>query len=591
MSEAPPPLDNRPSSVIGELRHLIKLTEEIKQSLESQRKILQMRKMSLPPMVTRTLSSVERNLGKLENSVLTDQTELGQLRALADTYLIMTSSLDLDSVLTQAMDVVINLTDAERGYIALKDDVTGDIEFRIQQESGLLPKQGGSGAPQVSRSIINDVLDTGQSLLADNAYKDDRLQGNMSIANLTLRSVLCVPLKYRDEVIGVVYVDNRLRAGVFEEREKSLLESFANQATVAIQNARLYEEIQQSLKQISETKELTDNVFASIGSGVITTDDTHRVIQINNAAAQILRQAEDEAIGKELKQVLPDVTADLDVHLATVRETGAEQILEAEFNVSQDKRVALSMKLNPLRDSTGQTQGIAMVVDDLTEQKRSQARVSTVKRYLPPQMVDDIQAISALEMGGVRQEVTCLFVDVRALSTFPSDFRPQQIMETVNVYLSKATEAVHVADGIIDKYMGNVLMALFNTQLNPMEDHSLRAVRATLAIRNAFLEVYSELGIDPAPHYYRAGIHTGIATLGNVGSVRRREFTAIGDTINTAKRIEENCTYGKMIISEATYTHLQPYLNGDTSIDIKDGGQVKMKGKTSEMQVYEVYTA
>lgn len=589
MSESPLP-PSRPSTILGEVQQLIKLVEEIKLSLESQRKLLQMRKMSLPPMVMRTLSSIERNLARLQDGMMGDQTELGQLRAIADTYLIMTSSLDLDAVLNQAMDVVINLTDAERGYIILRDENTGDIEFRIQQESGLLPKQGGSSAPQISRTIINEVLDSGESLLEDNAYKDERLQGNMSIANLALRSVLCVPLKYRDDVIGVVYVDNRLRAGVFEQREKSLLESFANQATVAIQNARLYADIQHSLKQISETKELTDNVFASIGSGVITTDATHRVIQINNAAAQILRQAEDEAIGKELRHVLPDVTADIDEHLLTVQETGAEQTLEAEFDVAQDKRIAVSVKLNPLRDGGGQTQGIAMVVDDLTEQKRSQARVSTVKRYLPPQMVDDIHAISALEMGGVRQEVTCLFVDVRALSTFASDFRPQQVMENLNIYLSKATEAIHAVDGIIDKYMGNVVMALFNTQLNPMEDHSLHAVKAALAIRTAFLEVYSELGINPNPHYYRAGIHTGIATLGNVGSVRRREFTAIGDTINTAKRIEENCVYGKMIISDATYNHLQPYLNGDSQIQIADGGTVKMKGKASEMQVYEVDT-
>ena len=155
MTESPEP--NGQLSILSELLQLKKLAEETKVSLESQRKILQMRQMSLPPMVMRTLSSIERDLGKMESVIVSDQTELGQLRALADTYTIITSSLDLDGVLNQAMDVIINLTDAERGYIILKDPDTGELEFRIQQESGLMPKQGGSGAPQVSMTIINEV--------------------------------------------------------------------------------------------------------------------------------------------------------------------------------------------------------------------------------------------------------------------------------------------------------------------------------------------------------------------------------------------------------------------------------------------------
>ena len=382
-------------------------------------------------------------------------------------------------------------------------------------------------------------LENGTSLLADNAYKDDRLQGNLSVANLTLRSVLCVPLTYREVVIGAVYVDNRLRSGVFEQREKTLLESFSNQASVAIQNARLYERIQKSLREITEMKELTDNVFESIGSGVITTDSNDVVTQINNAAAHILEHHEDDAINKKIHQVIPGVSSDLDEHLRDVRNSGEGQMLEAELEVPRRGRIAVTMKFNPLRATDGQTQGVAMVIDDLTERKRSEAHIDTVKRYLPPQLVDDIHAIAKLDLGGVRQEVTCMFVDVRPLDTFPADFRPQQIMETMNIYLEKATEAVHEHDGIIDKYMGNVVMALFNTQLNPMTDHTLNAVKAILDIREKFEALYSELGINPNPHYYRGGIHTGIATLGNVGSIKRREFTAIGDTINTSKRIEK----------------------------------------------------
>jgi GAF domain-containing protein len=163
-------------------------------------------------MALQSLSSIQQELEKLENGLVEDQTELAQLRSLVDTSAMINSSLDLDEVLSGAMDVVITLTNAERGYIILKDPDSGKLDFRITRdiETG---QRRGDGGVQVSNTILNEVLETGEPLLADNAYKDERLQGNLSIANFALRSVLCVPLKYKDRVIGVVYVDNRLRRG------------------------------------------------------------------------------------------------------------------------------------------------------------------------------------------------------------------------------------------------------------------------------------------------------------------------------------------------------------------------------------------
>src|SRR5690606_21318477 len=122
------------------------------------------------------------------------------------------------------------------------------------------------------------------------------------------------------------------------------------------------------------------------------------------------------------------------------------------------------------------------VMDDMTAQRAEEETLNSIKRYLPPAMVDDIVRISQIDLGGERREVTCMFVDVRPVSTFPADFRPQQVMEQLNVYFSIVTDCVHAANGIIDKYMGNEVMALFNTQLNPMEDHTVRAILTALDI-------------------------------------------------------------------------------------------------------------
>jgi adenylate cyclase len=581
--------NDQQQTLIGELRQLKALVEEIEVTLRSQRDILKARGMNLPPMALHTVATASQDLARLETSLVSEQTELGQLRALAETTAMINSTLDVDEVLHRAMDAVISLTNAERGYIVLQNPETGELEFRVIRENELSPKQGTS-EPEISHTIVNEVLETGEPLLADNAYKDERLQSGASIARLTLRSVLCVPLKYRDAIGGVVYVDNRLRAGVFEEREKNLLDAFANQASVALENARLYEDIQRSLREIGEMKELMDNVFASIGSGVITADGKHRVMTCNYAASQILEHDQNEVIGRRLGTLLRGIGGDFDMYLARVREYDTTQVVEGELITPVRGRVAVSMKLSPLKDADQVTQGVAMVIDDLTDQREREEILSVMRRYLPPQMVDNIHTISQLDLGGERREVTCIFVEVLPVSTFPDQMRPQQIMEQLNVYLSDATGCIHGCKGVIDKYMGNEIMGLFNTQLNPMDDHALQAVEAALAIREAFIQLYSALSIDPDPHYYRVGIHTGVATLGNVGSLNRREFTAIGDTINLSKRLQENAHAGQIIISEDSRAHLEASLNGGAfPVRFDEQAPIRVKGRQQETRIYEVF--
>lgn len=589
---SPPMTDNQSqqSSVIGELRQLKSLVEETESSLKSQRDILKTRGMNLPPMVMRAISALNKDLGKLERIVLGEQTELGQLRFLADTSSMTNSSLDVDTVLEQAIDVVISLTDAERGYLILTQPDSDELDFRVTRESELAPQQGSSQDPQISQTILREVLETGEPLLADNAYKDERLQSGMSIAQFALRSVLCVPLNYKGQTLGVVYVDNRLRSGVFTDREKNLLVAFANQASVAIENARLYERVQSTLAEIREVKELMDDVFASIGSGVITTDDHNKVTVINRAAESILARPEAEALGADLPALLHGVGVELDNYLSKVREEDTVQVMEAELEVQERGRIAVTMKVSPLKDAARGTDGVAMVLDDLTEQRERDEMLNVMKRYLPPEMVDNIHTISGLALGGERREVTCLYFDVRPVTTFPDDFRPQQIMEELNIYFGAATEVIHAANGVIDKYMGTEIMALFNTQLNPMDDHALIATQVALDIREALVQLYAKLGINPEPHYYRAGMHTGVATLGNVGSLSRREFTAIGDTINLSKRLEENSERGQIIISENTFGEISSLNDGlPSDIRFEERGAIQVKGRQQAIGIYEVF--
>jgi len=140
----------------------------------------------------------------------------------------------------------------------------------------------------VSHTIIERVATEGELLVTVNAFEDMKFTNVESVANLKLRSILCVPLKRKGEVTGVIYADNRMRPNLFSEREQKLVNAFAHQAAIAIENARLFERVRVSLAEITAINDFMDDVFASIASGVITIDAENRITTLNAAAGRIL---------------------------------------------------------------------------------------------------------------------------------------------------------------------------------------------------------------------------------------------------------------------------------------------------------------
>jgi len=574
--------------IVLELQELKTLTREVADKLRAQDEVLRQYGLRLPGGVTQTLSQIIKEIAALEQNVAGESRELTQLRSLAATGALVNSSLDVDEVLMRAMDNVITMAGAERGFIILKRESTGDIEFRIVRDTTNTASKSQDN-PQVSMNIINDVLNSGNPMLSDNAYKDPRMQDHMSVAQFVLRSVICVPLTQRTRTIGALYVDNRLRAGVFTHRELNLLTAFANQAAVAIENARLFEKIQVSLLEITEIKDLMDNVFASIGSGVITTNAAQTVITINRAAEALLSLDNMKVIGKPLLRVLPHIDsgeADVESRLIEALRGGRADSIQITLDLPlREEPSILSLKFSPLQDDNGNTQGATLVLDDITEQTERDAMLTILQNYLPPGMMKHLDRIARIDLGGERRDVTCLFIETRPINSFPPTLVPEELMHQINHYLTVATEVIHAHEGVIDKYMGSEVMVLFNTQLNPQPDHAARAMRVALAMRQAFINDYAARGIAPDPHYYRIGVHTGVATLGNVGSIYRRNFTAIGDTINLSKRLQENATSGQIIISEETWAHARVTVN---DIHVQERDAIQVKGRQQSTRIFEI---
>jgi PAS domain S-box-containing protein len=216
------------------------------------------------------------------------------------------------------MDTIVRLTGAERGFLMLHDE-TGQMTTRIARNW----EQESLNASEfaISRTIIQKVIDSGTAVITTNAQEDPRFGGHESIVAYNLRSILCVPLKVKNELIGVIYADNRMRSGIFNDAERDLLVAFSNQAAVALENARLFASLRRTLEEVTELKNLMDNIFASITSGVITADVRDQITLSNRAAEAIIGQTTAEMLGKRLDEVLPAVAGEINPRVAAVRAT------------------------------------------------------------------------------------------------------------------------------------------------------------------------------------------------------------------------------------------------------------------------------
>lgn len=174
----------------------------------------------------------------------------GRFAKLYELSRVIGSSLDLQTVLNQVMDAIIQLTGAERGFLLMQDDdgnLTVPVRRNIDQET-IDPNA-------ISSTITRQILQSGQAIITTNAQEDPRFAGQASIVTHNLRSIMASPLRVRGNVIGVVYVDNRIRSGMFMEQDLEVLEAFAGQAAVAIDNARLFSATDQALS--ARIEELT----------------------------------------------------------------------------------------------------------------------------------------------------------------------------------------------------------------------------------------------------------------------------------------------------------------------------------------------
>jgi adenylate cyclase len=217
---------------------------------------------------------------------------------------------------------------------------------------------------------------------------------------------------------------------------------------------------------------------------------------------------------------------------------------------------------------------------DILRQTKEMIR-QTFERFVAPSVVEKLlQDPTQVKLGGQLQEVTVMFSDMEGFTSLSERTQPEMLLGILNQYHALVVSIIQSNGGTVDKFIGDGVMSLYNTPL-AQTDHALRAVKTALQIRAALPDFYQQF--DPGYQMrINFGIHTGLAVVGNVGTQQLMEFTAVGDTVNLAARLQGLSDGGQILISHATYEQLEGFVYANPA------GEQYVKGRAESVSVYEV---
>lgn len=206
------------------------------------------------------------------------------------------------------------------------------------------------------------------------------------------------------------------------------------------------------------------------------------------------------------------------------------------------------------------------------------------ERYVAPEIVKELGKDESFEsrLGGERRDIAVLFVDIRGFTTMSESLEPEQVVDILNEYLELTSRSIFNNQGTLDKFIGDATMAVFNAPVD-LDDYVFKAVCAAYDMRKG-AEVLEKKLTEQFGNsvQFGIGVNCGPAIVGNIGSVKRMDYTAIGDTVNTAARLESNAKRGEILISEAVYERIKD------RIEAEPVGELSLKGKATRILTYRL---
>jgi adenylate cyclase len=251
---------------------------------------------------------------------------------------------------------------------------------------------------------------------------------------------------------------------------------------------------------------------------------------------------------------------------------------------SKAEQHSINLSINTIADANDSTRvsGALIVMDDISDEKRLK---STMYRYMSQELAEQLlEKPDAAKMGGDRKEVSVLFSDIRSYTTLTETLPAEEVVEMLNQYFESMVDAVFKHKGMLDKYIGDAIMAVFGSPL-PLADHAWMAVNTALDMRQRLI-IFNQgrVARQQPPIKIGIGINSDTVISGNIGCSKRMEFTAIGDGVNLGSRLESaSKLYGTdIVISESTYMPCKD------RVWARELDFIRVKGKNRPVAVYEL---
>ena len=315
-------------------------------------------------------------------------------------------------------------------------------------------------------------------------------------------------------------------------------------------------------------------------SSVVILDNDGRVRSLNRNAERLLSTTEGDAVGKVYTQVFGDSLSSRVFSLVLKSAKGDVRTIEA--TLPGGRRAKLRATAGPLKDARGNIDGIVFVADEDTSSPKLEQLAEqqeryrdALRRYLGDNVAEMVDARpSFVDVGGQTQVVSVLHADVRGYTTMAEQLPPDKVVSLLLRYHGAAAKAIRGSGGTIDRFAGDAILALWNAP-QQQADHVRRAIAGALAMRDAAQQTGTDLG-------YGVGVHTGEAMVGNLGSDEYQNFTAIGDTVNVAARLQGQAKAGEVICSAAVLAAA-----GD-GVRVTPLGALELKGRKTPVEAYRV---
>ncbi|NLI78495.1 MAG: GAF domain-containing protein [Candidatus Riflebacteria bacterium] len=550
------PIKTRGGQVIGALQLLNKATGGFTQE-----------DLSLLEVITSHAAAA------LQNAHLYEQVQRARNE---ETYLLevttaISSELQLKPLLQKIMESIVSILDAERATLFLFDEknreLWSSVATGLENREIRIPCTVG---------IAGSVFQTGETINIPDAYADSRF--NQEVDRKTgfqTRSILCMPVVNRhSRIIGVSQVLNK-KGGPFNRRDEKKLRAFSAQAAVAIENAKLFDDV-------LNMKNYNESVLESLNTGVVTLNERRRIETANTAALRTFAVDRAQIIGKGAEEFFAGRNHWIAERVERVLASGKTDLsLDAEIAQAGDRTAFVNFSGVPLHNTKQEPMGALVVVEDVTKEKRLRGALS---RYMPKEVAERLADAEAV-LGGQIQEVSVLFSDIRGFTSISEAIGPQETVAFLNAYFTEMVEIIFKNGGILDKYIGDAILSVFGTPFPSGEDAD-RAVTTAVEMMRALRALNvarAEAGQPPLG--IGIGINTDKVLVGNIGSLKRMDYTVIGDGVNLASRLESACKFyhAGILVSELTLRQLKrSYLTREVDC-------LRVKGKQQPVWVHEVF--